>query len=65
MTGDQPNAHGVNGTTANPSEKLYPGVPYDTNEFHWSCSINNYQDAGNVSDTEISYLLARDKSKLI
>lgn len=53
MSGDQDNAHGVGGTTAEPSIKLYPGVPYDNSEFHYTCSIENYQDAGNVSDADL------------
>jgi hypothetical protein len=54
MTGDQEDAHGVGGTAAYPSQKLYPGVPYESSDFHSTCSVENYQDAENVSDTRFN-----------
>jgi len=36
--------------------KKYPAVPYDPDNFHDSCAINNYQDAGNVQRCELSGL---------
>ena len=53
MTGDYPNATGVGGTTANTSAKVYPGVPYGPGDFNPTCAITNYQNATNVSDTEL------------
>jgi alpha-amylase len=38
------------------SAKNYPRVPYGVNDFHASCGINNYNDAGNVQYCELSGL---------
>nr|AGJ52072.1 alpha-amylase KME1 [Reticulitermes speratus] len=56
MTRNQTNATGVGGTTADPSNKLYPGVPYNSSHFHSTCSIDNYQDANNVRNCELEGL---------
>jgi alpha-amylase len=62
MTGYQEDAHGVGGTTADPSNKLYPGVPYGGSDFHSTCSIDDYQDAENVSGNGLQgFILARRK----
>jgi alpha-amylase len=33
--------------------KSYPNVPYGTNDFHATCPVNNYGDAGNVQNCEL------------
>jgi alpha-amylase len=38
------------------SAKNYPRVPFGVNDFHTSCGINNYNDAGNVQYCELSGL---------
>lgn len=42
---------GTAGSTCTP--KNYPGVPYIERDFHASCSIENYNDAGNVRVCEL------------
>jgi alpha-amylase len=62
MTGNQENATGVGGTPAYANIKLYPGVPYDSSDFHTTCSIDNYQDVVNVSATGLQgFIHARRK----
>ena len=53
MTADYPCAIGEGGTTANTYSKHYPGVPYGPEHFNKPCVANNYQNATNVSDTEL------------
>jgi hypothetical protein len=53
MTADYPNATGECGTTADTYKKYYPAVPYGPGDFNPTCKINNYQDAANVSNTEL------------
>jgi alpha-amylase len=48
MTGNYPNATGVNGTTAETYNKQYRGVQYGPDDFHPTCTVDNYQDAVNV-----------------
>jgi alpha-amylase len=31
----------------------YPGVPYGVNDFHATCTVSNYQDAGNVQNCQL------------
>jgi alpha-amylase len=31
----------------------YPGVPYGTTDFHATCTVSNYQDAGNVQNCQL------------
>jgi alpha-amylase len=38
------------------TNKNYPGVPYGNNDFHPTCGITNYNDAGNVQNCELSGL---------
>lgn len=33
--------------------KSYPRVPYGTGDFHATCTVNNYNDAGNVQNCEL------------
>nr|AAY23288.1 1,4-alpha-D-glucan glucanohydrolase precursor [Blattella germanica] len=56
MTSNYPNAHGVGGNTANPSNFEYPAIPYGPEDFHTPCAINNYNDACNVRNCELSGL---------
>lgn len=56
MTGEWSDAHGTGGSTADTTNKDYPAVPYGVNDFHPSCAINNYQDASNVRNCELSGL---------
>ena len=53
MTGDYPNAAGVGGATADTYNKQYPCVPYGPGDFNPTCAIGGYNNAANVSDTEI------------
>jgi alpha-amylase len=53
MTADFPIATGVGGTTADTSNKQYPGVPYGPGDFNPTCAITNYQNPINVSNTDI------------
>ncbi|XP_036334214.1 alpha-amylase A-like [Rhagoletis pomonella] len=64
MSGDNANARGTGGSTADPSSKSFPAVPYSNNDFHKSCGINNYNDATQVRNCELSGLKDLDQSKL-
>nr|CAD7462397.1 unnamed protein product [Timema tahoe] len=50
MSGDMRNAHGTAGSTADPVNKDYPAVPFDSQHFHTSCGIQDYQDANQAND---------------
>jgi len=63
MTGNHKNAKGTGGSTADTQNFNYPGVPYSGFDFHVSCPINNYQDAGNVRNCELSGLHDLNQSK--
>lgn len=56
MTGEWSNAQGTGGSCADPDSKYYPFVPYNSEHFHGSCDINNYKDASNVRNSELSDL---------
>lgn len=56
MTGDSVGALGTDGSTANTFNFNYPAVPYNRSDFHTPCDINNYQNATNVRDCELSGL---------
>lgn len=62
MTGDWSNAQGTGGSYADTGSKYYPAVPYGSNDFHSSCTINNYNDADNVRNCELSGLKDLDQS---
>jgi alpha-amylase len=52
---------GGSGTTSSAGNdpwgvKSYPRVPYGNNDFHSTCEITNYQDAGNVQSCQLSGL---------
>lgn len=61
MTGQWDNPTGTGGSTADPGSKYYPAVPYGSNDFHSTCTINNYNDAGNVRNCELSGLKDLDQ----
>ncbi|XP_011300849.1 alpha-amylase [Fopius arisanus] len=63
MTGDANPARGVDGSTAEPSLKSYPAVPFTSADFHRTCAISNYQNATEVRDCELSGLHDLDQSK--
>ncbi|KAK9680356.1 Alpha amylase, catalytic domain [Popillia japonica] len=56
MTGDNGVATGTGKSVADTSYKQYPAVPYGPNDFNSDCIINNYQDASNVRNCELSGL---------
>ena len=53
MTENYPNAIGAGGCTADTYKPYYPCVPYGPEHFNKPCVANNYQNATNVSDTEL------------
>lgn len=61
MTGDWSNAQGTGGSYADTGSKYYPSVPYSSEHFHGSCEINNYNDASNVRNCELSGLKDLDQ----
>ncbi|XP_026284159.1 alpha-amylase 2 [Frankliniella occidentalis] len=63
MTGEQQTAIGTGGSTAHTSSKDYPAVPYSSNNFHPTCSINNYQNANEVRNCELVGLKDLDQSQ--
>ncbi|KAJ8925514.1 hypothetical protein NQ315_009353 [Exocentrus adspersus] len=54
---------GTGGHDCDPGSKSYPAVPYGSGDFHTSCAINNYNDAGNVRNCELEGLPDLDQSK--
>lgn len=63
MASPADNAIGTAGTTANPTERDFPAVSYTINDFHQSCSIENYQNATQVRDCELGTLPDLDQKK--
>ncbi|XP_054738198.1 alpha-amylase A-like [Anastrepha obliqua] len=63
MAADNANARGTGGSTADPSRKSFPAVPYSSTDFHTSCGISNYNDANQVRNCELSGLKDLDQSK--
>lgn len=61
MTGESSNAQGTAGSYADTGSKYYPAVPYGSNDFHSTCSIDNYNDASNVRNCELSGLKDLDQ----
>jgi len=53
MTENYPNATSVGEATADTYKPYYPCVPYGPEHFNKPCVANNYQNATNVSDTEL------------
>ena len=64
MTGDADPAIGTGGSIANTQDLYYPGVdPFTSRDFHAKCAINNYQNATEVRDCELSGLHDLDQGK--
>ncbi|XP_057336494.1 alpha-amylase A-like [Microplitis mediator] len=63
MTADVSPAIGTAGSTANTSKRSYPAVPYSIMDFHPICAINNYNDATEVRNCELSGLHDLDQSR--
>ncbi|XP_018351449.1 PREDICTED: alpha-amylase-like [Trachymyrmex septentrionalis] len=63
MTGNHQKAKGTGGSTADTNSLNYPGVPYSGFDFHVPCTIDNYNDAGNVRNCELSGLHDLNQSK--
>lgn len=64
MSADHPyKVIGTGGSTADPQSRLYPAVAYDRNDFHDSCSINDYNNAIQVRNCELVGLHDLDQSK--
>lgn len=57
MTANIQPAYGTGGTTADPNNLSYPGVPYTSENFnHPVCTIQNYNNATEVRNCELSGL---------
>lgn len=57
-------ALGTAGSQADPLARSFPAVPFDRNDFHSSCSIQNYNNASQVRDCELSSLPDLDQSRM-
>ena len=49
MSGNWPDAKGQGGSSADTNNLQYPAVPYGPGDFHSTCTVENYNDANNVS----------------
>ncbi|XP_020281581.1 alpha-amylase-like [Pseudomyrmex gracilis] len=63
MTASANPAYGTGGSFAVPDQLDYPAVPYSVADFHKSCLIQNYNNATEVRDCELSGLHDLDQSK--
>lgn len=63
MTGNVQPAVGTAGSRADPERLSYPGVPFGPADFHQPCSIDNYQDAVQVRNCDLSGLHDLDQGK--
>ncbi|KAL0105211.1 hypothetical protein PUN28_016692 [Cardiocondyla obscurior] len=64
MSGDANPAYGTSGASAKPNELSYPGVPYSSKNFnHPTCTIQNYNNATEVRNCELSGLHDLDQSQ--
>lgn len=54
---------GTGESPANPTAKMFPGVPYSPEDFHPSCGIESYQDANQVRNCELAGLRDLDHSR--
>lgn len=52
---------GTAGSTANPGNKEYPGVPYRPTDFHNTCSIEDINNPDEVRDCELTELRDLDQ----
>ncbi|XP_050072754.1 alpha-amylase A-like [Anopheles maculipalpis] len=48
--------YGTDGSPSDPANRQYPAVPYNRTHFHSSCSIQNYRNATEVRNCELSGL---------
>lgn len=53
MSADSANPRGTGGSTANPSTRHFPAVPYSATDFNRACSIQNYNDRYQVRNCEL------------
>lgn len=53
MTGEKGSIVGTAGSTANVDKLDYPGIPYGPDDFHYACTVDNYQDPGNVRNCRL------------
>lgn len=53
MTGQRGTIVGTGGSTADVDKLDYPSVPYGPDDFHFPCTINNYQDANEVRNCRL------------
>lgn len=65
MTGDSSYATGTGGSSAEPGNKYYPSVPFTSEHFHSTCTINNYNDANNVRNCELVGLKDLDQVRKV
>lgn len=65
MAAPQPSspAIGTGGSEADPSDRLYPAVPYNKSDFNAPCSIENYNDAKQVRNCELAGLPDLDQGR--
>lgn len=63
MTGSANPAYGTGDSSAVPDQLSYPTVPYSVEDFHKPCLIQNYNNATEVRDCELSGLHDLDQSK--
>ncbi|XP_066993781.2 alpha-amylase [Anabrus simplex] len=56
MSGNWANAHGYGGSTADTFNEQYYAVPYGPGDFHSTCTVDNYQDANNIRNCELTGL---------
>nr|CAD7400894.1 unnamed protein product [Timema cristinae] len=56
MTGNWDGVSGTGGSSVDTYNKGYPAVPYGSGDFHDTCTIDNYNDANNVRNCELSGL---------
>lgn len=57
MTGDHDGAVGTGGSTAQTYNKDYPAVPFHNDDFHPTCSLDNYNDPNQVMISLIVFTL--------
>lgn len=53
MTGTHTLTVGTGGSFADPTQKLYPYVPYNVSHFNSDCSITDYDNAAEVRNCEL------------
>lgn len=53
MTGEKGSIVGTAGSTANADKLDYPAIPYGPDDFHYPCTVDNYQDPSNVRNCRL------------